>query len=185
MVEVSAKQKTGLDQLLEMILLQAEVLELKADPHQSPRAQSSKPNSSGAGPSRHGAGAKRHAACRRRVCRRAFSGKVRALISHTGSKVQQAGPSVPVEVIGLPGVPSAGDVFQAVKDERIAREIADDRARKQRAAELAGPARSRSMICSPRSRKGPSRNCRSSSRPMSKDLRKPWRRRLKSCRLTR
>ena len=46
----------------------------------------------------------------------------------------------------MPGVPSAGDVFQVVKDERIAREIADDRARKQRAADLAGPARSRSMI---------------------------------------
>ena len=66
-----------------------------------------------------------------------YSGKVRALISHLGVKVKQAGPSVPVEVIGLPGVPSAGDVFQAVKDERIAREIAEDRARKHRAADLA------------------------------------------------
>ena len=139
MVEVSAKQKTGLDQLLEMILLQAEVQELKADPHQFAKGAVVEAKlERGRGPvatvlvqsgTLHVGDA---------FVVGAFSGKVRALISHTGVKVQQAGPSVPVEVIGLPGVPSAGDVFQAVKDERIAREIADDRARKQRAAELAG-----------------------------------------------
>jgi translation initiation factor IF-2 len=139
MVEVSAKQKTGLDQLLEMILLQAEVLELKADPHQLAKGAVVEAKlERGRGPvatvlvqsgTLHAGDA---------FVVGAFSGKVRALINHTGAKVQQAGPSVPVEVIGLPGVPSAGDVFQAVKDERIAREIAEDRARKQRAAELAG-----------------------------------------------
>ena len=139
MVEVSAKQKTGLDQLLEMILLQAEVLELKADPHQLAKGAVVEAKlERGRGPvatvlvqngTLHVGDA---------FVVGSFSGKVRALIGHTGAKVQQAGPSVPVEVIGLPGVPSAGDVFQAVKDERIAREIADDRARKQRAAELAG-----------------------------------------------
>ncbi|HEU4503740.1 MAG TPA: translation initiation factor IF-2 [Nitrospira sp.] len=139
MVEVSAKQKTGLDQLLEMILLQAEVLELKADPHQLAKGAVVEAKlERGRGPvatvlvqsgTLHVGDA---------FVVGAFSGKVRALIGHTGAKVQQAGPSVPVEVIGLPGVPSAGDVFQAVKDERIAREIAEDRARRQRAAELAG-----------------------------------------------
>ena len=139
MVEVSAKQKTGLDQLLEMILLQAEVLELKADPHQLAKGAVVEAKlERGRGPvatvlvqsgTLHVGDA---------FVVGAFSGKVRALIGYTGAKVQQAGPSVPVEVIGLPGVPSAGDVFQAVKDERIAREIAEDRARKQRAAELAG-----------------------------------------------
>jgi translation initiation factor IF-2 len=139
MVEVSAKQKTGLDQLLEMILLQAEVLELKADPRQLAKGAVVEAKlERGRGPvatvlvqsgTLHVGDA---------FVVGSFSGKVRALISHTGAKVQQAGPSVPVEVIGLPGVPSAGDVFQAVKDERIAREIAEDRARKQRAAELAG-----------------------------------------------
>jgi translation initiation factor IF-2 len=139
MVEVSAKQKTGLDQLLEMILLQAEVLELKADPHQLAKGAVVEAKlERGRGPvatvlvqngTLHVGDA---------FVVGAFSGKARALISHTGVKVQQAGPSVPVEVIGLPGVPSAGDVFQAVKDERIAREIAEDRARKQRAVELAG-----------------------------------------------
>jgi len=69
-----------------------------------------------------------------------FSGRVRALISDTGAKVSEAGPSVPVEVIGLPGVPSAGDPFVVVADERVAREVAEDRLQKQRSAELAAGA---------------------------------------------
>ena len=70
-----------------------------------------------------------------------FSGRVRALLSDTGGKVMEAGPSIPVEVVGLPGVPLAGDPFIIVKDERVAREIAEERAQKQRAAELAGSAK--------------------------------------------
>jgi translation initiation factor IF-2 len=139
MVEVSAKQKTGLDQLLEMILLQAEVLELKADPHQFAKGAVVEAKlERGRGPVATVLVQSGTLHVGDVFVVGAFSGKVRALISHTGTKVQQAGPSVPVEVIGLPGVPSAGDVFQAVKDERIAREIAGDRSRKQRAAELAG-----------------------------------------------
>jgi translation initiation factor IF-2 len=139
MVEVSAKQKTGLDQLLEMILLQAEVLELKADPNQLAKGAVVEAKlERGRGPVATVLVQSGTLRAGDAFVVGAFSGKVRALISHTGVKVQQAGPSVPVEVIGLPGVPSAGDVFQAVKDERIAREIAEERARKQRAAELAG-----------------------------------------------
>jgi len=139
MVEVSAKQKTGLDQLLEMILLQAEVLELKADPHQLAKGAVVEAKlERGRGPVATVLVQSGTLHVGDVFVVGSFSGKVRALISHTGAKVQEAGPSVPVEVIGLPGVPSAGDVFQAVKDERIAREIAEDRARKQRAAELAG-----------------------------------------------
>jgi len=139
MVEVSAKQKTGLDQLLEMILLQAEVLELKADPHQLARGAVVEAKlERGRGPVATVLVQSGTLHVGDVFVVGSFSGKVRALINHTGAKVQQAGPSVPVEVIGLPGVPSAGDVFQAVKDERIAREIAEDRARKQRATELAG-----------------------------------------------
>jgi translation initiation factor IF-2 len=139
MVEVSAKQKTGLDQLLEMILLQAEVLELKADPQQLARGAVVEAKlERGRGPVATVLVQSGTLHVGDVFVVGAFSGKVRALINHSGAKVQQAGPSIPVEVIGLPGVPSAGDVFQAVKDERIAREIAEDRARKQRAAELAG-----------------------------------------------
>lgn len=139
MVEVSAKQKTGLDQLLEMILLQAEILELKADPHVLAKGAVVEAKlERGRGPVATVLIQNGTLHVGDVFVVGSFSGKVRALISHTGVKVEEAGPSIPVEVIGLPGVPAAGDVFQAVKDERAAREIAEDRARKQRAAELAG-----------------------------------------------
>ncbi len=140
MVEVSAKQKLGLDALLEMILLQAEVLELKADPHRPAKGAVIEAKLE------RGRGPVATVLVQTGTLRGGdafvvgiYSGRVRALIADTGAKVHQAGPSIPVEVIGLPGVPSAGDVFQVVKDERVAREIAEDRARKQRAAELASP----------------------------------------------
>ena len=142
MVEVSAKQKTGLDTLLEMILLQAEVLELKADPHRQARGTVVEAKiERGRGPvatvlvqsgTLRGGDA---------YVVGTFSGRVRALINDRGEKVQQAGPSIPVEVIGLPGVPSAGDVFHVVSNERVAREIAEERAQKRRAAELTSPAK--------------------------------------------
>jgi translation initiation factor IF-2 len=142
MVEVSAKEKTGLDTLLEMILLQSEVLELKADPHRLAKGVVVEAKLE------RGRGPVATVLVQSGTLRVGdvfvvgiFSGKVRALITHTGAKVQEAGPSIPVEVAGLPGVPSAGDVFQVVKDERVAREIAEDRARKQRVADLSGSAK--------------------------------------------
>ncbi len=142
MVEVSAKEKIGLDNLLEMILLQSEVLELKADPHRLAKGAVVEAKLE------RGRGPVATVLVQSGTLRVGdvfvvgiFSGKVRALITHTGSKVQEAGPSIPVEVAGLPGVPSAGDVFQVVKDERVAREIAEDRARKQRTADLSGSAK--------------------------------------------
>jgi translation initiation factor IF-2 len=137
MVEVSAKEKIGLDTLLEMILLQSEVLELKADPHRMAKGVVVEAKLE------RGRGPVATVLVQSGTLRVGdvfvvgiFSGKVRALITHTGAKVQEAGPSIPVEVAGLPGVPAAGDVFQVVKDERVAREIAEDRARKQRTADL-------------------------------------------------
>jgi translation initiation factor IF-2 len=142
MVEVSAKQKTGLDTLLEMILLQSEVLELKADPHRPAKGTVVEAKlERGRGPVATVLVQSGTLKVGDVFVVGAFSGRVRALINDRGVKVQQAGPSIPVEVIGLPGVPSAGDVFQVVSDERVAREIAEERARKQRAAELAGPAK--------------------------------------------
>jgi translation initiation factor IF-2 len=142
MVEVSAKEKTGLDTLLEMILLQSEVLELKADPHRLAKGVVVEAKLE------RGRGPVATVLVQGGTLRVGdvfvvgiVSGKVRALITHMGAKVQEAGPSIPVEVVGLPGVPSAGDVFQVVKDERVAREIAEDRARKQRTADLSGSAK--------------------------------------------
>jgi len=142
MVEVSAKEKTGLDTLLELILLQSEVLELKADPHRLAKGVVVEAKLE------RGRGPVATVLVQSGTLRVGdvfvvgiVSGKVRALITHTGAKVQEAGPSIPVEVAGLPGMPSAGDVFQVVKDERVAREIAEDRARKQRTADLSGSAK--------------------------------------------
>ncbi len=137
-VEVSAKQKTGLDSLLEMILLQAEVLELKANvrrPAQGTVIEAKLDRGRGpmatvlvqGGTLRVGDA----------FVVGSFSGRVRALITDTGEKVSEAGPSMPVEVIGLPSVPAAGEPFVVVKDERVAREIAEARLHKQRTAELA------------------------------------------------
>jgi translation initiation factor IF-2 len=140
-VEVSAKQKTGLESLLEMILLQAEVLELKADPRRLAKGAVVEAKLD------RGRGPVATVLVQQGTLRvgdafvvGTFSGRVRALVTDTGGKVAEAGPAMPVEVIGLPGVPSAGDSFVAVRDERVAREIAESRLHKQRAAELAAGA---------------------------------------------
>jgi translation initiation factor IF-2 len=141
-VEVSAKQKTGLDTLLEMILLQSEVLELKTDPHRQAKGTVIEAKiERGRGPIATVLVQSGTLKVGDVYVVGTFSGRVRALINDRGAKTQQAGPSIPVEVTGLPGVPSAGDVFQVVSDERIAREIAEQRAQRRRAAELAGPAK--------------------------------------------
>ena len=142
MVEVSAKQKIGLDQLLEMILLQAEVLELKADPTKMAKGLVIEAKlERGRGPVATVLVQNGTLKVGDAFVVGTFSGKVRALNNDTGAKVAEAGPSIPVEVIGLPGVPLAGDPFIIVKDERMARDIAEARAQKQRAAELAGSAK--------------------------------------------
>jgi translation initiation factor IF-2 len=142
MVEVSAKQKTGLDTLLEMILLQSEVLELKADPHRQARGTVIEAKiERGRGPVATVLVQSGTLKVGDVYVVGTFSGRVRALLNDRGAKTHQAGPSIPVEVIGLPGAPSAGDVFQVVSDERVAREIAEERAQKRRAVELAAPAK--------------------------------------------
>jgi translation initiation factor IF-2 len=140
-VEVSAKQKVGLESLLEMILLQAEVLELKADSRRLAKGAVVEAKLD------RGRGPVATVLVQQGTLRvgdiyvvGTFSGRVRALISDKGTKVSEAGPSMPVEVFGLPGVPAAGDLFMVVHDERVAREIAEDRLHKQRTAELAAGA---------------------------------------------
>jgi translation initiation factor IF-2 len=137
-VEVSAKQKVGLDSLLEMILLQSEVLELKADPRRPAKGSVIEAKlDRGRGPVATVLVQSGTLRAGDAFVVGTFSGRVRALVSDTGAKVQEAGPSMPVEVIGLPGVPAAGDPFIVVQDERVAREIAEARLTKQRSAELA------------------------------------------------
>jgi translation initiation factor IF-2 len=134
---VSAKQKIGLDALLEMILLQAEVLQLSANPDKRARGHIVEARlDKGRGPvatmliqegTLHQGDAF--------VCG-VFSGRVRAVFDDQGRKIKQAGPAIPVEVQGFEGVPEAGDEFVGVEDEKVARRIADARAIKQREREL-------------------------------------------------
>ncbi len=124
-VEVSALKKTGLDTLLEKLALQAEVMELKANPDRAAEAVVVEAQLD------KGRGAVATVLVKRGTLKRgdifvvgAQSGKVRALVNEKGQQVSEAGPATPVEVLGLTGVPSAGDVLTVVENEARAREVA-------------------------------------------------------------
>jgi translation initiation factor IF-2 len=128
-VEVSALNKTNLDELIDKILLQAELLELKANPDRAAEGTVVEARlDKGRGPVATvlvGRGTLRVGDV---FVVGAESGKVRALIDDKGRNVKEAGPSVPVEVLGMSGVPGAGDQLTVVENEARAREVADYRA---------------------------------------------------------
>jgi translation initiation factor IF-2 len=136
---VSAKQRIGLDELLEMILLQAEVLELKANPSKPARGHIVEAKlDKGRGPLgtvliQEGTLKNGDAF----VCG-TVHGKVRAMFNDQGRKIKQAGPAIPVEIQGFDVVPEAGDEFVVVADDKVARKIAETRASKQREKDLVG-----------------------------------------------
>ena len=124
-VEVSALKKTGLDTLLEKLALQAELMELSANPSRAAEAVVVEAQLD------KGRGAVATVLIKRGTLKRGDifvvggeSGKVRALIDDKGKQVSEAGPATPVEVLGLSGVPSAGDVLTVVENESRAREVA-------------------------------------------------------------
>ena len=137
-VEVSAKQHTNLDSLLEMILLQAEVLELKANP--AKRAKGSIVEArldKGRGPVATVLVQDGTLKIGDSVVAGLHFGRVRSMTSAQGTQVKEAGPSFPVEVTGLGGVPDAGDMFHAVENEKAAKEVSQHRQAKQREIDLA------------------------------------------------
>lgn len=137
-VEVSAKQKIGIEHLLEMILLQAEVMELKANPNRAAKGAIIEARlDRGRGPVATVLIQTGTLKVGDAFVAGTTFGRVRALIDDTGKKIIEAGPSTPVEVIGFSEVPSAGDVFSSVEDERKARQIALARLQKQRLTEAA------------------------------------------------
>ncbi|HZM26290.1 MAG TPA: translation initiation factor IF-2, partial [Gemmatimonadales bacterium] len=133
---ISAKKGTGIDHLLEQILLQAELLDLKANPsavaHGTVLEATLDP----------GKGPLATVLVQRGTLRVGdnficgkFSGRVRALYDERGKTVKEAGPSIPVQILGFEGVPSAGDSFAVVTDAVEAREIAQKRQRLEREAQ--------------------------------------------------
>ena len=137
-IQVSAKQEQGIDELLEMISLQSEVLELKANPDKLAFGHVVEAKiDTGRGPVatvlvqdgtlRNGDPV---------VCGIHF-GKIRALLDDKGAQVESAGPSIPVEILGLSGVPVAGDEMIVLDDERSARQVSLHRIQRQRSRELA------------------------------------------------
>jgi translation initiation factor IF-2 len=132
-VDVSAKQKTGLDKLLEMVNLQAEVLELNADPKR--RAVGIVLESqldTGRGPVATVLVQQGTLKAGETFVVGTCTGRVRALEDEHGKRVKSAGPSTPVRVIGLSGVPEAGQALNVVESERAAKEIIENRVNEQR-----------------------------------------------------
>ena len=132
-VEVSATKKTNIDKLLEMIGLQAEILDLKANPQRAAEGTVIEAKLD------RGRGPVATVLIQRGtlhpgdiVVAGAEWGRVRALVSDTGEPVQSAGPSTPVEVLGFSGTPEAGDRLAVVDSEARAREVTDYRARQKR-----------------------------------------------------
>ena len=136
-VHVSAKERQGIDELLEMISLQSEVLELKANADKLAYGHVVEAKiDSGRGPVatvlvqdgtlRNGDPV---------VCG-IHAGKIRAMLDDRGAQVESAGPSIPVEILGLSGVPMAGDEFIVLADEKSAKQVSEHRIQKQRSKDL-------------------------------------------------
>ncbi|MEM7169217.1 MAG: translation initiation factor IF-2 [Pseudomonadota bacterium] len=141
-IEVSAKEKTGLDKLEEAILLQAELMELKANPNRMAEGVVIEARLE------HGRGTVATVLVQRGTMRvgdifvaGSEWGRVRALGNERGQSVEEAGPAMPIEVLGLNGAPLAGDDFTVLDSEARVREIAEFRTRTKREAEIAASSR--------------------------------------------
>jgi len=145
-IQISALKKTGLDALAEAITLQAEVMELKANPTR---------NSDGLvieSKIEKGRGAVATCLVKRGTLKRGaiivadeYWGKVKAMMDERGKQVKEAGPSMPVEIMGLDGAPMPGEAFAVVSDEQKAREITEYRSRKRKGNVGAAPSAMASM----------------------------------------
>ncbi len=138
MVQVSAMTKQGLDDLLEVVLLQADLLELQANPDKAARGRVVEAHLD------RGRGPVATVLVQGGTLRRGdilvagtADGKIRAMFDENGQQVDEAEPARPVQVIGLNEVPEAGDEFRVVDAERFARDVAERRAARERRKELA------------------------------------------------
>lgn len=134
---VSAKTKVGIDSLLEMILLTAEIEELKADSARKAKGTVIEAKlDKGRGPVASLLVQNGTLHVGDSIIVGSTYGRIRAMFDDKGKKIKQAGPSIPVEILGLSEVPSAGDRFNVVKNEKIARDMAEKRSDKIRSEYL-------------------------------------------------
>jgi translation initiation factor IF-2 len=146
-IEVSATQKINLDKLLEAIQLQAEILDLRANPHRAGEGTVIESKLD------RGRGPVATVLVQRGTLKQgdivvagAEWGRVRAMLDDKGRQLKEADPSLPVEILGLSGVPAAGETFVAVEDEARAREISEFRQRKLREKQVAAISASRGSL---------------------------------------
>ncbi len=140
--EVSATKGIGIEKLLEMMLLQAEILELRANPKGLSRGVVIEAQfEQGRGPTTTVLVQQGTLRVGDAILAGPFYGRVKALINDVGQNVKEAGPSTPVKVLGLDGAPSPGEVYDVLKQEREARELAQDRGDKLRLGKLEAPPR--------------------------------------------
>jgi translation initiation factor IF-2 len=137
-VAVSARQRTGLDHLLEMLLLVADLQDLKAEVDRPARGTVIEARlDRGRGPVATLLVQEGTLRVGDSVVAGETYGRVRAMVDAHGQRTDQATPSIPVEVLGLVEVPTAGDLLEAVRDERMARAVAEERRERRKAAEQA------------------------------------------------
>jgi translation initiation factor IF-2 len=139
--EVSATRKIGIEKLLEMMLLQAEILELKAKPNGSARGVIIESQiEQGRGPTASVLIQEGTLRIGDNMLCGSYYGRVKALVNDIGKSIKEAGPSTPVKILGLNGVPIPGDILTVLGSEKEAREISEERAAKLRLGKLeAGP----------------------------------------------
>ena len=130
-VPVSAKEKTGIDQLLEMVLLTADMKELKANPNRLAKGTVIEAKlDKGRGPVASVVVQNGTLRTGDIVIAGLAEGRIRAMVNEKGERVTEAGPSTPVEILGLSDVPEGGDEFRAVTDEKAARQVVEERKQK-------------------------------------------------------
>jgi translation initiation factor IF-2 len=132
-VDVSGLTKQGVDKLIEMILLQADLLELKANPNRRAKGNVIESGLEPGGPTATVLVRKGTLHVGDIMICGQFYGRVRALINEESKRLKEAGPSVAVKVLGLNGVPEAGLEFSVVEDERSARDLAEQRTQEAKA----------------------------------------------------
>ncbi len=141
-VEVSAKKRINIDNLLEMVLLAADMLELRANPNKQAKGTVIEAKlDKDKGPTATILVQRGTLNIGDSIVTGTIVGRIRAMVDDKGHKIKKAGPSTPVEILGLPEVPEAGEIFYAITDEKIAKQLAEKRRLKQREQTLKSSAR--------------------------------------------